>query len=171
MNCKLYFVSCDDVNVFNTFISIIEARVVGIKRKHYNMLKFKRITKGFPTMFSPNNKNDTKFINEIADKIDKYNNGMFEHLVAEILEFDIGRVHMFILVDNLTTMNRLKRRFKRPNYKTLRISNTKVNNKLEKKYAKYKFDSKIIYVNNKHLLTQARQFISRHIPTIRTIKN
>jgi len=159
--------------MFNSFMSIIQSRIAGVTIKDYSNFKYKRITMAIPNSFIPTNKNDIKLIDKVSNIINKYNNGIFNMLVDEINNIQDNRVFIFVRVANLHEMNKLKRVFKRPNYKTLRIFDNaiKASKAQQLKYKLYKFDSKIEYVNTNHLLMQAKLFIQKHVPTIKTIKN
>ena len=173
MTSRLYIISCDNIEIFNSFISILQSRIAGIKIKDYSKIRFKRLTAGMQNAFTPSNKNDINIINKVSKIIDDYNNGIFNTLIDEINISKDDKVYMFIRVDDLHQMNKLKRVFKRPNYKTVRLfdNNRNISKKKHREYKMYKFDSKIEYISNKHLLTQTKLFIQKHIPTIKTIKN
>jgi len=171
MDSKLYIVHCKDIEVFNTFVSIIENRIIAVKHRDYSNIKFNTVIKGVPNQFSPFNKNDVQLTEKIAKILNDYNNSIFNKLVADIKIFDYNRIQIFIRVDNLKDVNKLKRHFKRPNYKTVLIDTHNSTIKCKQGLKNYKFDSRIQYVNNSHLLTQAKLFITKHIPTIKRLKN
>ncbi len=173
MNLKLYIVSCDNPKVFSSFMSILTTKIAGIRVKDYDNIKLKAISKGLFHDLNPYNKADVKLVNKVSDIINDYNDGIFNNLIKEIELFDIERVKMFVRVNNLYEMNKLKRIFKRPNYKTVRIDYTtsKLSKKDKTKYKLYKFDSRIQYVDDRQLLNQSRLFITKHIPTIKKIHN
>jgi len=172
MNNKLYIVYCDDIAVFNTFMSIIRNRIVSVKVKDYDRIKYNILIKGLPNIFSPYNKKDINLITKVSKLINEYNSGVFNKLIEELEIFNVKGAYVFIRVNDLHDVNRLKRYFKRPNYKTLGIVNTgdlTIKDKL--KLNKYRFDSKIHYVDSNLLLSQVKLFINKHIPTIKRIKN
>lgn len=169
MNRKIYIVSCDDYAIWREFSNAIGARVPKFSRTDYNDIKFSMVAKIVPSI-SPTNIVDLKLIDDIDRLITKYNDGMFQSLLVSIEANSFSGVKLFIRVDNIKTMNKLKRIIKRPNYKTVRINNTKtISTTLANSYSKYRFDSVIDYINDKHLMTQVKLFIKKHVNTIKFI--
>ena len=171
MKCKVYIVSCDNPKVFNDFVSIIQNRIPGIKYKDYNTYKTNILSNLISRDFNLYDERDSKFLISISDQIDNYNNAVFNNLVRYISEFDYSGIYIFIRVNNIKEVNKLKRFIKRPSYKTVRIDETSdIPVKLRKEYKNYKFDSRIQYVNNNELIKQARRFMSNHVPTLKKMR-
>jgi len=172
MNCKVYIVSCDNDKVFDKLISNIEITTPGIVSKNYRKIKFGILQAKVATYFSKYSDKDVQAVNMIADRLDKYNGCVFNSVLQLIDDYDYRGVFLFIRVTDLYEMNRLKRKIKRPNYKTIRIDSTSVISKLLKtKYHKYRFDSRIQYVNDNLLKSQAKQFVRQHLGTLNQIRN
>lgn len=172
MNNKLYLVSCDSQKVFTKFVDMIQSRVPTVKYKDYDVVKFRTINKLYNNSLSPYNKADIKLVDSLSKIIECKNDIILARLVSYIDSITSVRIYTFIRVKDLHQLNKLKRMYKRPNYKTLRIDNTEdITNKLQTAYHKYKFDSKIQYDSDKLLRDQVKGFIHKHLPTLKRIHN
>ena len=172
MRCKIYIVSCDNDTVFKTFINKIKTIIPGIVSKDYKDIKYDILKPNISTYFSKYNDADVKAISKAAESLNKYNNCMFNFIQKLIKSNDIKGVFLFLRVTDLYEMNRLKRKLKRPNYKTVRIdTTTKMSKLLHDKYHKYKFDSRVSYVSDNLLISQCKQFIRQHMGTLNQIRN
>lgn len=172
MEAKLYLVSCDDQKIYDKFIDNLRKKVVGIRGKDYDNIKFTMVNKLSNNSLSIYESKDLIVVNKVSEIINNHNKAILHKLINDITEADVKRLYIFVRVDNLKTMNILRRMYKRPNYKTVRIENTKELTKKEiVTYSKYRFDSKITYMDDKLLFKQSMGFIQKFIPTLKFIHN
>lgn len=172
MNSKNYIILCDNTIVYKKFTNNIGMVIQGVTVADYNELKFNIVNRVFNNTLSPTNTQDVKVVDRIVDVVNKHNNSIFDKLVSFINSCDYRGVHLIIRVDSLRTMTKLKRLLKRPNYKTVHISDTMpISKELKAKRKAYKVDSRIQYLNNEHLTYQCRKFTNKHMPTFNIIRN
>lgn len=171
---KIYLVSCDDKTVYNKFISKIQPIVPSIINKDYEVYKLTILDNMYYgwDYFDIRNKKDIKILTKISNIINKHNNGVFNMFIKLVKTHEYKHSYIFIRIKSLKDINKFKRYYKRPNYKTVRIDNTiKLSKKDMLEYHNYKFDSRIQYINNEELNKQVKQFIINHLPTLKRIKN
>jgi len=173
MKGKVYIILCDSKSVFDNFVHTVASKISGSAKIDYQSIKFNAINNINPNfILYPTNTDHVRFVNKITNDINKFNNSIFEKFVQAILNRDYHRMHIFVRVNTLLEMNKLSRRLKRPNYKTVYITDTvKLTKKEIQTRYKHKFDSKIQYVDDNMILSQAKLFISRHVPSLNFIRN
>lgn len=172
MNTKIYLIICDEDKVFKEFIANISRRIPGIATRDYHYLKFNSVNSAMNSSLNIYDSKDNKLVRKLSNIINNYNSSLFDKLIISINNIDYKSIYLFVKVETLYEMNQLRRILKRPNYKTVFISHsTPISKKLTSLYSNYKFDSKIQYVDNKHLIKQANMFIRKHMPTFNFIHN
>lgn len=175
IKAKVYIVSCDNILIYNKFISILRQKVAGIVSKDYNTIKFNLINNLANNNLVPHKSKDISLINNISDLLNEHGGYLFNRLMFDIDSYNLKQVYMFIRVDNIKTMNKLTRILKRPNYRTVRIEELYPNKPLTKelrlKYKNYRFDNRIYYESDVLLNIQAKKFMQTSIPTLKFMHN
>ena len=169
---KLILVSCDSKDVYDKFVDIIASKLANVVKIDYETL----ITNRTSNLFNSSSllyKNDYKLIDDVIKAVDKYGHKTsYDWLVDSIDTRDYDGVKMFVRVNNIKIINKLKRLYKRPNYVTLRITNTNIN--IKKRIGNlnnYKWNSKLQYVDNIYLNKQAITFMKKNIPSMLFVNN
>jgi hypothetical protein len=169
IRAKLYLVSCDNPFAFRMFIDLLRVHIPRIITIDYDNIKYNELSK----ISSVQSYSMHKYlIDKVVKDINNFDDSIYKALIKSINRNTDLKSYIFVRVDNLKTLNKLKRLYKRPNYKTIRIGlSQEISIKQLKMYNKYKFDIKLNYVDRIHLRTQVKQFIKRYIPTIKLIHN
>lgn len=168
METKIYIVSCEDKKVFDLFTSTIGYKIFRVKIIDSIERNIKELNKLGNKSLSVYNTKDVDLSNKLVSILNDYNDCVFKSLIKTIDEHSTDNIlYTFVRVNDLKTINKLKRYYKRPNYKTIRLNNTvELNNKNKLLYKNYRFDNRIEYVNNLHFKNQIKLFMRMRINSI-----
>lgn len=160
---KLYIVDCDNEEIYDKFVEIIQV-VPNTILKKYNGIIFDNLNRLYDMQLHRLNEDDYKFGMKLI-KVLSLRNIPFKWLITYIHDKESPDTKMFILLNNKSIKNKLTRYIKRPNYITIKLVNIdEIYNHSDK------YDIKIIYINDVDFRIQVKKFMISKIPNLNRIR-
>lgn len=164
---KIYLVYSSDEKPFDKLVNQCQISFSNIQKVDVKILRFENAilpiqNKRFRHY---NNKELFKLSERISDILDKYNDNTFKLIVNKIEYIDGDRNLIFVRINDLKIITKLKRVYKRSKYITIRIDNNEEFTIAKRKeMLHYTFDIIINNVSEDILKMQILNFVNNKIP-------
>jgi len=169
---KIYLIYSDNITPFNTLSDYCQTKFSNVVKIDADLLAFENATLSVQNIDfkNPKNKKLKHLTDGLIKVLDKENDNTFKLICNKIEDIDSDRKLIFLRVNNLKIITKLKRRFKRKQYITIHIDNYNEITKNEKlMLSEYTFDSIINNLSEEILNNQIARFVKKKVPSINYI--
>lgn len=158
---KLFIVHSEP-DSFYQLITVMRESVVHIHVFDYELFARRKVGKLINDTYisSSNEPKDIKFANKIIESVEKYNDAIYNDMLSWIGDKTGKKELVFIRLEDVRLINKLKRHIKRPNYTTVLLTREKI--------ARVSTFDVIIYTIDELLFkVETRKFIKTQLRTFK----